>query len=410
MLLTAEIILLLLLAFAAASWTVWFFLSRREAARIPLLRRKNNRLEPHEMPRVTICVPARNEEDNIAECLRSVLAIDYPRFDVIVVDDRSTDRTPMILDELAASDPRLTVIHNTETPDGWTGKCYALYVAAARTEAPWLLFLDADTRHHPQCLRVCLREIHDYHVDVLTPVCGFDAPTFWEKILMPPCSMSLMNCVQGRHTNRPESPAGFLNGQFFLISREAYDAVGGHEAVRAHLLEDVAFARAIKKAGIPIRLAWGREILRVRMFTSLRKMLIGWSRIFFGVVGRKPARYATMCIGAIVRTLLPSFLLLLTPLLLLADRVHPLTWLDLSLALIAVFFSGLTMRTAAILSGVPGRFAVFRPLSSVLMLIILCRSLTMALGHTPVSWRGTRYPVREVRVSTPLAGEITSAD
>ena len=355
------------------------------------------------MPSVTICIPARNEEDHIADCLRSVLALDYPRFDVIVVDDRSTDRTPGILDQLAASDPRVNVIHNTQTPDGWMGKCYALHLAAQGAQSPWLLFLDADTRHHPQCLRVCMREILDHDLDVLTPICGFEAPTFWEKVLMPPCSMILMARVRGRHTNRSDSPAGFLNGQFFLISREAYDAVGGHNAVRAHVLEDVALALAIKKAGKRMRLAWGRDILTVRMYPGLREMLVGWSRIFFGVIGRRPVRYVTMCISGVIWTLLPSAILLLSPFLLLFGPVHPLTWLSVSLALLAFTFSVLTMRAACVFSGVPGRYALARPLASALMIVILCRALAMALGRTPLSLRGTTYQIQNLHVPTPPA-------
>ncbi|MFH0965953.1 MAG: glycosyltransferase [Planctomycetota bacterium] len=401
MLLIARILLLLLLAFAAASWIAWFIFSRRAIPLIPLLSPDNNRLQAHEIPRVTVCIPARNEEDHIVECLRSVLAIDYPSFDVIVVDDRSTDGTPRILDGIAACDGRVTVIHNSETPEGWMGKCYALHLAAARARSPWLLFIDADTRHHPQCLRVCMREIFDHDLDVLSPISGFEAPTFWEKLLMPSCGMILMGRVRGDLTNSPDFPAGFLNGQFFLISRQAYDAVGGHEAVRACVLEDVAFAHAVKKAGFRIRLAWGRDILRVRMYAGLRQMLVGWSRIFFGVVGRKAVPYLVMCANSVVWTLVPCAVLLLAPFLILSGPLHPLTWLSFSIALLSFTFSVLTMRIACILSGVQTRYAFARPLVSALLVVIFGRALALALGCTPLSLRGTTYQVHNVAPSSP---------
>ena len=395
MLLTVQIVVIPLLVVAVVSWLIWFLHSRSITDFASCLDPDDNHLEPHETPHVTVCVPARDEENNIADCLHGILNFDYPDFDVLVVDDRSTDRTPEILEDLARRHPRLKVVRNSELPEGWMGKSYALHVASQHTDSPWLFFLDADTRHHPQCLRASMRQVFDHDLDVLTAVCGFDTPTLWERIIMPICGAILMRRAGLNQTNRPDAPAGFINGQFILMSRRTYDDIGGHAAVAGHILEDLAFAHIIKNSARRVRLAWGRDVITVRMYRNLAQMLEGWSRIFLGAIGRRPAWYTEMALAVCVCTLLPSLVILLSPFLLLSGHAYPLTWINFSLASLAFAFSILTMRNINVITGVPTRYAFLRSLSSIPLIVIYWRAIALALGRASLSWRGTSYVVTE---------------
>ena len=393
MLLAVQILLIPPLLFAVVVWVEYLKESRRARRHDPRVDIRRTHLDANEFPHVTICLPARDEEDNVEDCLRSLLAVDYPHFDVIVVDDRSSDATPEILDRLAAADPRLKIIHNTDTAEGWMGKCYALHLAVGHAVGSWLLFVDADTRHHPQCLRACLREAFDHDLDVMSPISGIDAGTFWEKIIMPICGGLLFSRFRLNRTNNPDDRRGFCNGQFFLIKREAYDDIGGHEAVRTHILEDVAFAHNIKKAKRRIRVAWGHDLVTVRMFRTVDRMIEGWARILLGAFGSKPRWFVLMALGSFIVTLLPLLTIPFSVFLLAGGHSVIAACLVLCLASLAALLNLVSMVNVYLLSELPGWYALFAPLSTIFLLRIYARGWRLATGRRNVSLRGSQYSV-----------------
>src|SRR5216683_2173696 len=191
-------------------------------------------------PVVSIIVPARNEEANIAACLESLVAQSGIPYEIIVIDDDSTDRTA----EIARSFPKVKLIPAGPLPDNWTGKNNAMSAGAkaANTKTKWLLFTDADTVHQPGSLARVVAEAEQHGAALLSYSPQQEVHGFWEKAVMPVIFAELATTYPPQAVNDPTSPIAAANGQYLMISREAYDAIGGHTTIAADLLEDVALA------------------------------------------------------------------------------------------------------------------------------------------------------------------------
>ena len=248
-------------------------------------------------PTVSVVIPARNEEQNIGECLESLLAQDYPNFDVTVVDDRSEDRTPEIVEEFARRDRRVQLIRNRELPEGWTGRNHALHLGALAASGEFLLFLDADTVHAPQNLSQTVTYVVNGRIDMLSLIARLRDRTFWQKFVHPVAAILLMIQYPLSEVNDPKSEKSFANGQYVLIRRKVYDAIGGRASVRSEFM-DLALARRVKEAGFRLWVAhaggrlsqtWGRQTL-----PEIWRM---WTRIFVGVFQASPRK----CLGALLR-------------------------------------------------------------------------------------------------------------
>jgi glycosyltransferase involved in cell wall biosynthesis len=225
-------------------------------------------------PEVSVIVPARNEEAALGSCLQSLLAQTGLGFEIIVVDDNSTDRTL----ELAKGFPGVKVIAASPLPSGWTGKNNALVCGAQQARGQWLLFTDADTVHLPGSLQRALDEAKQHGAALLSYSPEQDVRGFWEKAIMPVIFAELARTYSPSRVSDPNSAAAAANGQYLLISRQAYDAVGGHAAVAGSLLEDVALAQAVKRSGHKIYFRYGGDAVRTRMYRSFAQLREGWTK------------------------------------------------------------------------------------------------------------------------------------
>ena len=263
-------------------------------------------------PVVSVIVPARNEETCLALCLESLVAQTGIDFEIIVVDDASRDRTAEIArsfsdrdlnispdedvrgyvsragDESCASTadvgagaparPRPTLIPAPPLPDNWTGKNNAMSAGAKIAQAKWLLFTDADTVHKPGSLVRAVAEAEQHGAALLSYSPEQEVHTFWEKTVMPVIFAELATTYPPQAVNDPASPIAAANGQYLLISREAYDAIGGHTKIASDLLEDVAMARLVKSSGRKIFFRYGGDAVRTRMYRSWTQMKEGWTK------------------------------------------------------------------------------------------------------------------------------------
>jgi cellulose synthase/poly-beta-1,6-N-acetylglucosamine synthase-like glycosyltransferase len=233
---------------------------------------------------VTAIVPARNEESVIAACLQSLAA--QPEIaEIIAVNDQSSDRTPEILRELAKTIPQLRVIDAAPPPSGWVGKNHAVALGVQQAGCPWLLFTDADAVLLEGAIAkaLALGQEHDAALVSFSP--EQDLKTWYEKALIPFVYLRLAQRFSFDQVNDPASKAAAANGQFLLIKREAYDAIGGHAAIHGAVLEDVALARRAKSAGFRIWFTPGVGVIRVRMYRSFSAMWEGWKKNLFQLMG-----------------------------------------------------------------------------------------------------------------------------
>jgi chlorobactene glucosyltransferase len=274
---------------------------------VVLARSRMNRLDrefelPQPPPSVAVIIPAKDEGAGIRACLKSVMQQDYAAFTIVATNDRSDDDTGVVMDEVAsASDGKVRVIHIARgtLPDGWLGKCHALHVATRTVSSdPWLLFVDSDVELKPGAIRraVAVAEARGY--DALSILTDLRTESAIERIVLPLAAATWATMYTVSMTNRDESPEhAYANGQFFLIRRDAYEQVGGHETVRSEIVEDCALMSALKLAGFKVRLLLGQELARTRMHTSWAQMKSGWARIYAGTSKhRTPRIYGAMVV------------------------------------------------------------------------------------------------------------------
>ena len=225
-------------------------------------------------PKVSVIIPARNEQASIEECLASLVIQSGVNFEVIVVDDHSTDCTRQIAESFRG----VKVIDAGKLPDGWTGKNNALVVGARAAQGEWLLFTDADTVHLPNSVARSLSEAQEDTVDFLSYSPEQIAVTFWEMATLPVVFAELARQYPPAKVSDPGSPIAAANGQFILVRRDAYDAVGGHDSIARNILEDVALARAVKSSSRRIRFRYAPDMVRTRMYRSWPQLRDGWTK------------------------------------------------------------------------------------------------------------------------------------
>lgn len=238
---------------------------------------------------VSILVPARNEEDRLERCLRSLVEQEGIGFEVIVIDDASTDRTAEIIEKFAGiqecpflgANPYLGRVLGLKAgaiEPGWTGKANALWQAAQASGGNWLLFTDADTVHEPGSLARALAEAEEQGAVMLSYSPRQDVGSLAERAVLPLVFAELATRFGPKEVRDPSSPVAAANGQYILIRRDAYFAIAGHKAIAGELLEDVALAKRVKRAGGRIQFRFGGDQVRTRMYRSWRQMVEGWTK------------------------------------------------------------------------------------------------------------------------------------
>jgi len=341
-------------------------------------------------PSLTAIVPARNEERAIERCVRSLLAQTLDDVEVVVVDDGSEDRTPEILARIAREDRRLRVVPGEPLPDGWIGKPWALAQGARAARGEWLLFTDADTVHAPAACGSALAFVRGRRADALSLNTYQELGTWGERAILPTILGFILFVVGPiSRLNDPAAPDNALaNGQYILIARAAYDALGGHEALRDRIAEDVAFAERLKRDGrFRLVLADGETLVRVRMYRSLGELWNGFAKnMYAGARGDLGALFG----GAAFLGLLSA-----VPAALALDalaRRRPARGIE---AVLVLACGTAVTRTALSRTLLPRSLCWYAPIGYAACAAIALDSTLRVLTGRGVTWRGRRYTGRE---------------
>ena len=233
-------------------------------------------------PLISIIVPCRNEADRIlSAAIRSILDQDYRHFEVIAINDRSTDATGEILKALAEADRRLRVIEGAEPPAGWLGKPYAMHQALTQARGEWILATDADMIFHPTALRAALAHATAKQADAITLIPFFETASFWERVMIPAWAWVLTIFAIVYRIDDPKSSGALGIGGFFLMRRAVLDRIGGYHRLRDEVMEDVRLAEMIKRSGASLRVEHAPALLRTRMYRNFREMWESGTKTWF---------------------------------------------------------------------------------------------------------------------------------
>jgi chlorobactene glucosyltransferase len=346
-----------------------------------------------ETPLISVCVPARNEERNIGRCVEALLAQTYPNFEVIVLDDRSTDSTPEILRRYVAQNDILKIVDGSELPPGWAGKPHALTQAAAAAQGGWLCFVDADTFVTPDALAAVYAKAVETNADLFTIMTRQIMLTFWERAVLPLVMLALSIGFSPRKVNDPKRKDAIANGQFIFIKRTVYEAVGGHAAIKSSIVEDKDLAVLVKGKGYRLIVADGRNVASTRMYTSLSEMWEGWTKnIYLGLrddLGLLLLGVFGVFLAFTAALLLPAWVIWGVVLTATSLGLEGSVVLVEALALwgYLVYWRILASRGM----GIPAWYALTTPLGAGMFAAMMLTSAWNVLSGVGVTWKGRTY-------------------
>jgi chlorobactene glucosyltransferase len=332
-------------------------------------------------PRVSVLVPARNEVRNIEDCVSSLLAQDYPDFEVIVLDDQSTDETPRLLRRLEQTEPRLQVLTGTPRPEGWLGKHWACHQLDRAATGELILFTDADTRHTPDMLRASVSAMLAERADLVTAFPREEVLTLGERLLVPVIGFGIFTFIPIRLVQKLRLPALSVTiGQFMLFRREAYDRVGGYEAVRSEIVDDMCLGRRIITNGLEWRLLDGTHHVTCRMYRGFWEAVGGFSKSLFAVFDYRIIPYVLgwSLVG----------LAFIEPAVALVSRWlrYPLTSIPTGYATLSVMLSIVLWMVAYRRFKFPAYLVFYYPLSLTLFIAVAARSFFQTATGT-ATWK-----------------------
>jgi glycosyltransferase involved in cell wall biosynthesis len=338
-------------------------------------------------PRVSIIVPARNEEENIGPALTKLLALDYDNYEVIAVNDRSTDRTGEVIDRISSNPEasRLKVIHVGELPPGWLGKVHAMWSAANQATGDWLLFTDADVLFRPDVLTRALAYAEAEPADhlVLFPRMIMHNPG--ERMTVAFFQTLFVFGHRPWKVADPKTKDHMGIGAFNLIRRRVYDAVGGYEALRFEVLDDMKLGKIVKNAGYAQRNVYGADLISLRWAKGAWGMVNNLTKNFFAILSFQTWRLLLSVFTLAFLNIMPFVGI---------GLAHGWARLPYALALASIFgiYVGMSWK-----SDVPAYYFVLHPIGAAIFVYILLRSMTLTLARGGVVWRGTFYPLEDLR-------------
>jgi len=338
-------------------------------------------------PFISVLIPARNEEKNIERCVESVLRQSYQNYEIIVINDNSTDKTAEILSRF--TDQKYRFINGLEKPDDWVGKNYACYQLSREAKGEYFLFIDADTELEENALSGSVMLLNKFNPDLVSLMPKQETVTFWEKIIIPMLHYTVLTLLPMplvEHTKKESLTMS--NGQFMLFKKSFYEFIGGHESMKNKMVEDVWLGRKVKKSGGKLIFADGTDIISCRMYTSYSEILEGFSKNIF------PGLSFSLS-GLVFVILLYSFLYLLPFILFLLSFI----FFDNFLILIN-FLNIILPIIIRILHSLKFRLPVTQPLLHFLSVIMILKLALKSYENYTLKggavWKNRKYKITDV--------------
>jgi chlorobactene glucosyltransferase len=335
-------------------------------------------------PYISVCIPARNEERDIEGCVKSLLNQNYPNFEVIVVDDNSTDNTAKIINSMTKQYPNLIFVSGAKLISGWIGKPYALHQAYQRSRGQYLLFTDADLMYKPYALKTAMHTMICKDLDLLTlmPAVIFDS--FWERVVQPVIFGFIASLTNFRKVNSKSHKNAMGFGAFLLFKKLSYRKIGGHRSVSNEVLEDIMIAKKAKLNGLSTLVADGKHLFSIRMYHSMKEIWIGWRKNIF--LAMKNSIFISFYYMAMV------LCFILTPYIVFVGNLWigaGSAWIGLSLLSLSISLVGGLGLCYEL--GLERKNVFLFPLGAIMMVVIMLNSMIQTLLLGRIEWRGRTY-------------------
>jgi len=336
---------------------------------------------------VSIVIPAHNEERVIDQCATSLRAQSHKDLQIIFVLDRCTDRTLEILQKHSEKDPRICIIENESCPDDWAGKCNAARLGATKATGDWLLFTDADTQFHKELVRCSIASAIKRGASLLSLLSSLTITKNFERIVQPIASTFLVRQFPVDRVNRDERPRPFANGQFLLFSRKIYEEIDGHNSVKDHLLEDIAFAKYIVRTGVgKVQLLFADGMLKCSMYPTFEAFQNGWKRIYIEAANKKIKHLKQSALLAVTVGLV--FPIASIAGIFVGLETSPvLFWTSIA----SLLFASIVIAWLYRINNAPMMYAIFAPLGAAVVANIFLDASAMLKNRTPIKWGGREY-------------------
>ncbi|GAC1446667.1 MAG: glycosyltransferase family 2 protein [Pyrinomonadaceae bacterium] len=395
-----------LLFVAWATWALWLvgaFLTwrgMRDADELAPLA--SDELKTSDAPFVSIIVPARNEAHrSLEQSFHSMLVQDYGAFEVVAVNDCSTDATGEILRAIEKTDARVRVIDGTETPGGWLGKPHALNQALDAARGDWVLATDADMIFARSAVRTAMQHVLENHYEALTLLPHVDCLSFWERVFLPVFGWFMLVAAPLERANDPRCKESLGIGGFFLLRRDVLESVGGYAAVRADVTEDLRLAELLKRQGAAIHVKFAQQLIGTRMQTNLREIWEGFSKNLYAGTRFSLARTIAGSVGVMLFAVAPIFVAVICAALSLSGMISQAKQFILPCLLIW-FTQILTFAVINRRWQVPARYAFAVPTGHALFVAILLNSAVRIITGGGVTWKGRKIYDRASNVRPPM--------
>lgn len=343
-------------------------------------------LESNKLPSISIIFSALNEEKDIAKALTSLLELNYPQLEIIAINDRSTDKTPEILERFHKEYPtRLRVLHINHLPDGWLGKNHALYFGSQHAKGEWLLFTDADVLMKSDTLTKAMSYVLKNNLDHLTIYENHLRKYFWLKVFYLGHYVTYCMAFKPWRIRYSWSKKYLGHGAFNLINKKSYQQCGGHQAISMECLDDLKFGKLIKEHGFNQDTVDGRDFIEKEWYKSLSDMIHGLKKNSFAFFEYKILPTVIAIIFALLFYIWPLFGAIIFS--------GPIRWLNIA----NIFFTFYMSASVAIQFRLKKRYALLYPASITILLYTMLNSVISVYKNKGVIWRGTHYSLKELK-------------
>ena len=345
------------------------------------------------MPRVSVILPARNEENFISRCLETLSAQDYKDFEIIAIDDSSEDKTGEIIEKFAKQDSKIVHVSAREKPENWMGKNWACMEGFKKVTGSLLLFTDADTKFEKNVIALTVSHLQSEKLDALTVIPRLRCIDRITKITLPMLSTFLHSRYSALNVNNPKKKVGYFFGSFFMIKKQVYEEIGTHERVKQEIVEDGALGKITKESGYALKMVRGEHLIEALYSRSSKEMWNGLKRLMVPLYHQN----ASWAIGVFFAVLFILFI----PIPFLAYSIISFdSSLSFTTLLIASIISTITVFLASALEAKMGLNlslvnTIFAPLGSIIVVLGFLAGILQANKSTAVSWRGRKYSVKE---------------